>query len=176
MKTCTRCGAEKRNTEFSKDKSRKDGLCCHCKACVSAAHAAWYARNPSKNTQRCREWRLANPERAEQTNKEVSARQRARDPEYHKARVRQFKKSNPAWCAENNAARSARKLRATPEWACPEELANTYTRARAAGLEVDHIVPLRSKVVCGLHVPHNLQLLPPAENKQKSNRYWPDMP
>lgn len=38
---------------------------------------------------------------------------------------------------------------------------------------VDHIVPIKHSLVCGLHVAANLQILPGRENARKSNRFVP---
>ena len=71
---------------------------------------------------------------------------------------------------------------AWPEW-CAEHsgFATVYKEAeRRRGLgevvNVDHIVPICSKIVCGLHVPWNLQVIPELENLRKSNKWWPDHP
>lgn len=38
------------------------------------------------------------------------------------------------------------------------------------GFEVDHVIPLNGKEVCGLHTPTNLQVLTRAENARKGNK------
>jgi hypothetical protein len=78
----------------------------------------------------------------------------------------------------NNSAsrRRATKLKATPKWADMDKIKQIYIKASTCGHHVDHIVPLRSKFVCGLHCEANLQILEPSINMSKGNRWWPDMP
>jgi 5-methylcytosine-specific restriction endonuclease McrA len=67
---------------------------------------------------------------------------------------------------------------ATPPWLNQvqiEEMRSIYLAAKP-GEHVDHIVPLKSNLVCGLHVPWNLQILPERVNLQKSNNMWPGHP
>lgn len=67
------------------------------------------------------------------------------------------------------AQKRAKKFKATPPWADLEKVRAIY-RARPAGQHVDHIVPLNSPIVCGLHWEGNLQYLPARDNMSKKNK------
>lgn len=72
--------------------------------------------------------------------------------------------------------------KATPGWADSSHIALIYRKsaelsaAFGIAFEVDHVVPIRGKTVCGLHTHDNLQLLAHAENLGKRHYQWPDMP
>lgn len=59
---------------------------------------------------------------------------------------------------------------ATPKWVNIEEIATFYEN-RPKGSNVDHIIPINHKLVCGLNVPWNLQYLSQKENNFKRNKF-----
>ncbi|QGH76337.1 HNH endonuclease [Streptomyces phage Daubenski] len=48
MKRCTKCGLDKENSDFYKDKQKKDGLKSFCKCCASVNDEDYYERNKEK--------------------------------------------------------------------------------------------------------------------------------
>lgn len=73
--------------------------------------------------------------------------------------------------------RRALRLQACPPWVDREAIEKVYAQAIHMSTEtgqqyhVDHIIPLNNPVVCGLHVPWNLQILTAEENVQKGNDF-----
>lgn len=70
------------------------------------------------------------------------------------------------------AKRRATKLNSTPHWLTKkdlEKIKKIYEDC-PSGYQVDHILPLQGKHICGLHTPSNLQYLPASENASKCNR------
>ena len=104
------------------------------------------------------------------------------NPEEAKARIKQWKKDNSHRVVASNAKRAALKLKAIPKWADLKAIEEFYEDAKllteylGVQFHVDHIVPLNSKLVCGLHWEGNLQILLGTHNLEKSNSFWPDMP
>lgn len=147
-KHCTGCNAPKTPDQFSPNRSCRDGLNAFCKACMAG---------------RRRESRRADPEKSREQGRKAA-------------------RANRPACAERNRRYEAQKLRAEPKWSDRAGMRRVYEAAAnlssSTGMtyHVDHIVPLNSDLVCGLHCLANLQILPDRENIKKSNRHWPGMP
>jgi hypothetical protein len=151
-----------------------------CKLCWSIKTDEWKKKNPEKRRAIALKWAKAHYPYI----RECKARYRAKDP----LRMRKWSIENPEkkkllnklWSQKNKPrilatvrARQCQKLKATPPWSNLEEIRSIYVLAAKQGMHVDHVIPLRHPLVCGLHVPANLQLMTPHDNYSKSNRWNP---
>lgn len=128
----------------------------------------------SKLRARSRDWREKNAEVLRRRKLEY----REANVEKVRAKDREWKRLNPDKVASANARRRAHRKHALPRWLSPEQhraIQRVYAEARRRSEQsgvphhVDHIVPLVSEEVCGLHVPWNLQVLPWRDNLAKGN-------
>jgi len=153
-KICSCCKLEKNISLFSKNRARKDGLHPSCKECKNKGNAKYHSKNRDKEAQYSRQY-------------------------YKKIAKFEVEKRR-----ELTARRRARKLSATPKWLSVQQLqeikkkyalATMLTQNSGIVHAVDHIVPLKGKTVCGLHVPWNLQVITRKDNLTKSNKFNEEM-
>lgn len=185
-KVCVKCGIEKTVDCFLKKKNGKFGVRADCKMCFAEYGKKYYEANrDAKRKQHkqyyedTREKRLEYAKDYYANNSEAINNYREDNKEYIASRLKLWKQNNPHKVNTSNAYRRAYKLEATPTWADQETIDGLYHLATlfnrtGLNLHVDHIVPLNSDKVCGLHCEANLQLLPASDNLSKGNRYWPD--
>lgn len=79
-------------------------------------------------------------------------------------RARAKRKQYPSIHRHNNVLFKRHIKNATPKWVDKKALKAIYDN-RPEGYDVDHIIPLRGKLISGLHVPENLQYLPSDINR-----------
>jgi hypothetical protein len=160
-KYCKFCG-----TQLAASK-RSHAIFCSVK-CKKAEQHKRRVENPDKKEQnrlRCKAWREKNLQQA-------------------KEKVSAWQKANRGRCTAMSRKYLLKKAQAVPPWLTKEQerLLSMFYQERdrlnaVTGIqhEVDHIVPLQGKTVCGLHVPWNLQVLTKKDNISKRHFYWPDM-
>lgn len=148
----------------------KTGQCVSCHAAWTKTYAAinrtkineasrrrWLQDDKRKLRQR--EWQASNRDKCRQASRNWAIR-------------------NPANNLERVGLRRALKKRACPWWVDRAALRRIYQQAKSltatTGIcyHVDHIVPLNNPLVCGLHVPWNLQVLPAEDNLRKANKLY----
>jgi hypothetical protein len=109
----------------------------------------------------------------------VKARADARTPEEKKRWKQKHKVSNPDYYKTLTSLRKRRHRNATPKWLTAKQkteirqlyqIAITMSKTTGERYVVDHIIPLISDEVCGLHVPWNLRVITQEENLKKSNK------
>ena len=142
----------------------------------------WYEKNSEKRRENVRQWRKKNPDysrRWRDQNPEYARWWRENNDEHHRENNRRWRKLNPDKERAKNSRRRSSKKQAVPPWANHDAIKEIYAEAvrleRKTGIKyhVDHIYPLQSDYMCGLHIETNLQILTEKQNKKKSNRTWP---
>ncbi len=158
-----------------------------------ASRAAWRAANQVAEKAAVALWKKNNKEKTRETGRiyreSIKDKLAASHAAYRAANKEKIKKYGAAYTKANagkvnasTARRYSSKRKAIPSWACRDAIERIYIRAAemtketGSPHEVDHIVPLQSSVVCGLHCESNLRVLTRYENRSKSNNHWPDMP
>jgi alpha-galactosidase/6-phospho-beta-glucosidase family protein len=166
-KICSKCNTEKPSGEFSKRTASKDGLQPSSKQCKNILNRAWSANNSGTR---------------KEYNKNYNPQYYSENKENIRFKQKQYRSEHISDNNARSAKRHASKLQATPFWSETKQNQAVYKEAKRLELEtgikqhVDHIVPLISDLVCGLHVLANLRIIPASENCSKGNHHWPDMP
>lgn len=147
-------------------------------------------KNKEKIKERSAQYRTENREKIRARQNEAYQKQKEKRLAYArerysknkakiKSKVKAYTKVNRSKVTAIKAKYRAAKYNATPDWLTKEHLEQIeefYETARDLAwlnegeiLQVDHIVPLQGKEVCGLHVPWNLQILSKSKNISKFN-------
>lgn len=165
---CVRGHTTPRNTKYG-----------YCIECYRAQQRAYRAADPERYSKYHRDWYDRNRKSPRKTlTPEQQAESKARRREKQRENNRKWMHANRDYRLAQTKARKAQKKSNVPKWLTLDEkkqIAAIYRKARdytditGVEYEVDHIIPLRGGVVCGLHAPWNLQVLTREANLRKGN-------
>ena len=179
IKTCPECQRIAARARYATNPAYQKAYShARYKANPDAAKAernARYAANPDAQ-------KRMSALRYEANREDAAAKMKAyreNNTERLKVLAKKWAGANKSKLTARNARRRAKTLRATPPWANPVKIEEFYYTANMLGMHtgeayhVDHIVPLQSKLVCGLHSEGNLQILTAKENMAKGAKILP---
>jgi 5-methylcytosine-specific restriction endonuclease McrA len=148
--------------------------------CVECMKEDWVIDNEKRKSKPKSEAAKKAGRKYYEKNKDVvKARAIARPIEEKMVHKKNYKQANPELYKALTSVRKRRHREATPKWVTAEQKlamralylqAQELTRITKERYVVDHIIPLISDEVCGLHVPWNLRVITQEENLQKSNK------
>jgi hypothetical protein len=153
-------------------------------ACTECLRVDWEKRNVAraeyfKQYNQSEIAKQAKREYYEKNRAAIIARAQARPLSEKRKYQKAWKDRNQLWVRADTKARRRKHRIATPKWLTRRQkseirqlyqIAMTMTKTTGEQYVVDHIVPLRSEFVCGLHVPWNLRVITREENLAKSNQ------
>jgi hypothetical protein len=143
---------------------------------MKVTRAEYYAKNKEQALVAAQQWRQENQERKKATRKA----EYERGALFAREATRKYRQDNPAKVNAWSRKHQLSKRKRTPAWLSPDdhwmieqayELAQLRTKIFGFEWQVDHKIPLQGRLVSGLHVPHNLQVIPAKTNRSKSNQY-----
>ena len=149
-------------------------------ACIECMREDWVIDNEKRKGKPKSEASKAAGRKYYEKNKDaVKARANMRPLEERRKHRQKHKETNPELYKALTSVRKRRHREATPKWITSEQklsmrkmylTAMQLTKTTGERYVVDHIVPLLSDAVCGLHVPWNLRVITQDENLKKSNK------
>ncbi len=176
MKHCSSCKQTLDYSLFGKNTRSKDGYAFYCVACKAISNAKHRLKHKDTIAQKKQDEYFKNQEE----NKAKRVADYLNNKEAYKARAKAWKQNNKARHNALCMMRHTKKLHATPTWLTKEDIdkigcfysvAQMLSKHGNEPYEVDHIIPLQGKDVCGLHVPWNLQVITQEQNCRKRNKY-----
>lgn len=189
-KQCSTCKESKPLKFFHKEKCGKYGVkkvCNDCRKRVYQDNIQWYKDYALKNKERLnaqkKVWHNNRSEKQIIKDKIRNNEWIKNNPDIIRRAQKNFYDNNPGYLGLKAAVQAIKKYKRAkciPTWLTKQhwtEMREIYALRdelqwlSEEKLHVDHIIPINGSIICGLHVPDNLQILPASLNLKKGNKF-----